>query len=375
MSPQASLVAPKPAPPLNIPPSPNTVTVRIIDSTSRLEAPLGVFMGPPIPGHEILKGPAFSFLVEHSSGRKILFDLGCRKDWQNFPPAILNLVTQPQWKITVEKSVAEILQENGVDAAGGAIEAIVWSHWHYDHIGDPSTFPGSTKLIVGPGFKEAFMPGYPTKEDGLLLDSDFEGREVEEIAFEGNFKIGGFKAMDFFGDGSFYLLDSPGHAIGHMSALARVTKGEREEETFVLMGGDACHHGGEFRPTEYLPLPKDVKISRQPHRGVCPGALFEKLHYKKSATEPFYMIGESFAHNFEQAHQTMHDVGDFDAAENVLVVIAHDPALLEADSGVDWFPKGLLNGWKDKGVAENIRWTFLNDFAEAAVQQEEKEKI
>jgi hypothetical protein len=87
------------------------------------------------------------------------------------------------------------------------------------------------------------------------------------------------------------------------------------------------------------------------------------------------MIGESFAHNFEQAHQTMHDVGDFDAAENVLVVIAHDPALLEADSGVDWFPKGLLNGWKDKGVAENIRWTFLNDFAEAAVQQEEKEKI
>lgn len=81
----------------------------------------------------------------------------------------------------MEKSVAEILQENGADVAGGAIEAIVWGHWHYDHIGDPSTFSGSTEFVVGVGFKEVFMPGYLSREDGVLLDSDFEGREVEEV--------------------------------------------------------------------------------------------------------------------------------------------------------------------------------------------------
>lgn len=42
------------------------------------------------------------------------------------------------------------------------------------------------------------------------------GRNLREIDFEGagSLRIGKFPAVDFFGDGSFYLLDSPGHAIG-----------------------------------------------------------------------------------------------------------------------------------------------------------------
>jgi hypothetical protein len=37
---------------------------------------------------------------------------------------------------------------------------------------------------------------------------------------------------------------------------ARTTNGGAGADTFVFMGGDACHHGGEFRPTEYRPLPE-----------------------------------------------------------------------------------------------------------------------
>lgn len=48
------------------------------------------------------------------------------------------------------------------------------SHWHWDHIGDPSTFPPSTRLVVGPGFKEAFLPGYPAKSDSPVRESDFK---------------------------------------------------------------------------------------------------------------------------------------------------------------------------------------------------------
>lgn len=44
----------------------------------------------------------------------------------------------------------------------------------WDHTGDPSLFPPSTEVVVGSGFKEAFMPGYPTNEDSPMLDSDFE---------------------------------------------------------------------------------------------------------------------------------------------------------------------------------------------------------
>ena len=47
------------------------------------------------------------------------------------------------------------------------------SHWHWDHIGDPSSFPHSTDLIVGPGFKEAFLPAAPLNPDSPLQEKDW----------------------------------------------------------------------------------------------------------------------------------------------------------------------------------------------------------
>lgn len=106
------------------------------------------------------------------------------------------------------------------------------------------TFPGSVKLIVGPEFKKTFMPAYPITEGSQLLETDWEGREVVEMEFSTDLKLGRFKAFDYFGDGSYYIIQTPGHAVGHISGLARVSKGSGgEEDTFVFMGGDACHHG------------------------------------------------------------------------------------------------------------------------------------
>lgn len=42
-----------------------------------------------------------------------------------------------------------------------------------DHTGDPSLFPKSAELIVGPGFSDAFLPGYPSKKDSPMLETDF----------------------------------------------------------------------------------------------------------------------------------------------------------------------------------------------------------
>lgn len=47
------------------------------------------------------------------------------------------------------------------------------SHWHWDHIGDPSTFPNTTDLVVGPGFKDAMLPGAPTNPGSPILESDY----------------------------------------------------------------------------------------------------------------------------------------------------------------------------------------------------------
>ena len=72
-----------------------------------------------------------------------------------------------------------------------------------DHTGDPSTFPGSADLIVGPGFKEAFVPGYPTVEDSPVDEKAWEGRTLREINFDSEgkgLKIGQYNAFDFYGE-------------------------------------------------------------------------------------------------------------------------------------------------------------------------------
>lgn len=78
--------------------------------------------------------------------------------------------------------------------------------------------------------------------------------------------IGRYEAYYYFDDGSFYLLRISGHAVGHMCRLARVTA--QPDESFIPMSRDACHHGGEMRPTEYLPLPSEISQWR---RGRTPG--------------------------------------------------------------------------------------------------------
>lgn len=47
------------------------------------------------------------------------------------------------------------------------------SHWHFDHIGDMSKFPPSVNIVVGPGFKENLLPGYPSNPESALLESDY----------------------------------------------------------------------------------------------------------------------------------------------------------------------------------------------------------
>ena len=65
------------------------------------------------------------------------------------------------------------------------------------------------------------------------METDFAGRQIREIDFSNEktpFKIGRFHAHDYFGDGSFYLLDTPGHSIGHICGLARTTAGGPDDE-------------------------------------------------------------------------------------------------------------------------------------------------
>jgi hypothetical protein len=54
-------------PPLNIPESPQPVTVKIINTTLIQGPNIAALLYPRIKGHELYRGPSFSFLIEHES--------------------------------------------------------------------------------------------------------------------------------------------------------------------------------------------------------------------------------------------------------------------------------------------------------------------
>ena len=125
-------ITPVPAPPLNIPESSSTVDVQIIDTTCYVVAPVGGMIDPTLPGHTIVNIPDYSFLIKNKSlGKSILFDLGGRKDWWNLSPRSVHILEEYIPGVKVEKGIHEVLVDGGEELQ--SIDAVVWSHWHWDH--------------------------------------------------------------------------------------------------------------------------------------------------------------------------------------------------------------------------------------------------
>jgi glyoxylase-like metal-dependent hydrolase (beta-lactamase superfamily II) len=350
-----------------IPASQNTVEVSIVDTTSFMSGfPASTFVEPDVPGFETMSAGSYAFVIKHkhpgSRGKydTLVFDLCVRKDWENLPKTFVQGIKAAGFGISVEKDVATILRENGQDL--NEVGAIILSHWHFDHVGDPQTFPTTTDLIVGPGFKQHCMPAYPTDKESHLDERAWQDRELHEIDFAGakGLQIGRFQAYDFYGDGSFYLLDSPGHAVGHMSALARTTA---DTTSFLLLGGDIAHHCGGFRPSPYVPLPEMVSPSPFSHmKTACPGKIFVAIHPKKSREEPFFdpvRSPEGWHLEAAEAKESIEKLIEADAYDKKFPVMAHDCSLAGV---VDLYPK-TANAWMGKGWKEQSRWGFLSSFA------------
>lgn len=87
-----------------------------------------------MPGMELLAAPCYSFLIKHenrdakSKYDTMLFDLGMRKDTENSPKAILEMVKTPGFSFNIEKDIIDILKDNGEDP--DEVGGIIWSHWH-----------------------------------------------------------------------------------------------------------------------------------------------------------------------------------------------------------------------------------------------------
>ncbi|OCL05537.1 hypothetical protein AOQ84DRAFT_298755 [Glonium stellatum] len=248
--------------------SPVCVTVSALDA-GHLTLPEHLFITDADPSKRTTV-PSLSFLIQHPSPRrpdrtttKLLFDLGLKRDLSGYRTLQQQHIAQRQ-PISTSPDAAASLRAGGLDPAD--IDLVMLSHVHWDHVGTPADFSTAT-FVVGAGtlrvLRDGDGPNYPRElfnADELPADRTVELPPVRADAEEGAqvrrtehvwAPFAGFPAaVDFFGDGSVWVIDAPGHLTGHVNLLTRVGPGR-----WVYLGGDCCHDvrilAGEKSIAEY----------------------------------------------------------------------------------------------------------------------------
>ncbi|KAJ7759168.1 beta-lactamase-like protein [Mycena metata] len=342
-----------------IPVSNATVEVRVFNvvNATFVNKPGVSLIEPILPGREAIPFSVYAFLVEHKTSR-LMFDLGIRLDTMNYAPTIVELFTSGIILAqSPTKDIFDLLRDGGI--ALDSIDTVIWSHSHFDHIGDMSKFPNTTGLVIG---SETDTSTYPTFPNATLQESDFAGRQVTKLDFSvANLSFGSLKAIDYFGDGSFYLLDTPGHLPGHLSALARVTP-----TSFVHLAGDTYHNAGEMRPRpeiqQSFPCPAhllDEAKAISTDYFWSPGSRNGAFDLR-SRSKPFLVASDlpgSFTSDPITAEVSGDKVAAFDADPDFFVVVAHDTSLR---ASLPYFPESL-NAWKANQLKEETVWNFVDE--------------
>jgi glyoxylase-like metal-dependent hydrolase (beta-lactamase superfamily II) len=125
------------------------------------------------------------------------------------------------------------LAADGIDAA--SVTHVVLSHLHPDHVGGVRRFPGATFVLSAghertlrhPRLRSGVLPGllpewFPRGDRIVLEKESFRRVRIGSVEL---------RVHDLLGDGSYLVLDLPGHADGHLGALV---------DGRVLLAGDAA---------------------------------------------------------------------------------------------------------------------------------------
>jgi len=128
--------------------------------------------------------------------------------------------------LDVEVPLADIIEQVGPPSA------VFITHMHVDHVIGLPDVPEGTPLYVGPG--EWDRRGQALGLQGRSYKATWKGHRFEELDFpEAMYGFDG--VFDVWGDGSLYVLYTPGHTPGSISLVARTTEGG------MLFAGDTSH--------------------------------------------------------------------------------------------------------------------------------------
>ncbi|PKK48885.1 hypothetical protein CI102_5455 [Trichoderma harzianum] len=190
---------------------------------------------------EVRRVPCMAWLIEnHNLKKKVLFDMGLRKDVESYTPAVFRRM-QTTVKAEIPEDIYDSLRKMQIDPQSD-VDSVIFSHLHYDHVGDPSRMGTQTSFVLGPGASDLITgpKSYPENQDSHY-DSNLitNGRILNLPSADSNLWVafGPFpKTYDYFHDGSLLIVLAPGHCPGHINALLRI-----ESDRWVYLAGDTAH--------------------------------------------------------------------------------------------------------------------------------------
>ncbi|KIL01049.1 hypothetical protein PAXRUDRAFT_821062 [Paxillus rubicundulus Ve08.2h10] len=200
-----------------------------------------------------IRVPSFAFLIQHPTQGRLIFDLGLRKQGRGYPPALKEGLEF--CSIECDEDIVDRLRTGGLSP--DQINSVIYSHLHFDHVGDLTPFQHA--ILVMSADAKPLVADAACHPATTTIQAISDDQRVRYITFDGLVDentlgmpkstlispLGDFdRALDLFSDGSLYIIDTPGHMPGHISALARVAK-----DAFVLLAGDCCHNRQCYDPT------------------------------------------------------------------------------------------------------------------------------
>lgn len=200
----------------------------------------GVLIDPTVDGVPEGLGedqwvPSLSYLVQHPSGKNVLLDSGVRAGECSY--RFLVVLDFPCRNKPGQDIVSQ-LSRDGIDT----IDYLVATHFHGDHASGLGPVMRRYDPVILASANEIEALKSPLRETQGYRYEQFAADMRVEAADNGFLEmpyIG--KAADLFGDGSVWLLATPGHTPGHMSVLLNASSGP------ILMTFDAAHLEATYR--------------------------------------------------------------------------------------------------------------------------------
>jgi glyoxylase-like metal-dependent hydrolase (beta-lactamase superfamily II) len=152
----------------------------------------------------------------------------------------LDMLKAVKTPLRIKPSVSSQLKTHGIKLDD--IKHIVFTHLHYDHVGDISQFKRarvwvSQKEMRAAQHPLAFFNGY----NPLIAQWDYRTERIlDPLVIKP--EVAPFSIVkDLFGDGKVLILSTPGHTQGSLSVLVR------DEDKKYFLCGDACYCRESYR--------------------------------------------------------------------------------------------------------------------------------